>query len=185
MRELRSTNNDETGISLVVHSHRPVGSADVAQLSTVHEVDSPKLSNESRVHQTSPITRLPSKLHRPQSEPSRDASPSSTIERVYDEKLAEQAPRRLRHKPQSIRLREQQNRSKDLTPLRDGTDRDSMADNYPEQITPKKAKSRGLRTMIRRLFSKKTAKNRTSMPEPVITSRNVSLSSNLRRSSLS
>lgn len=185
MRELRSTNDDETGISPVVHSHSPVGSADVAQLSTVHEVDSGKLSDESKVHQTSPITGFPPKLHRPQSGPSRDASPSSTLERVYDEKLAEQAPRRLRHKPQSIRLREQQNPSKDLTPLRDGTDRDSMADDYPEQIIPKKAKSRGLRTMIRRLFSKKTAKNRISMPAPVTTSRNVSLNSNRRHPSLS
>lgn len=174
MLELRSTKNDETGISPVVNSPSPVGAADAAQLSTASKVDPRTLNYESKAHQASSITGLPLKFHRPQSGPSRDASPSSTIEKVYDEKLAEQAPRRLRHKPQSIRPGEQQNRSKDLTPLRDGTDCDSMADDYPGQTTPKKAKSRGLRTMIRRLFSRKPVKNRISMPAQVTTARNVS-----------
>lgn len=176
MLETRNANGDETGISPVVNSLTPLGAADGTQLSTVYEIDPPKRSYESKAHQTPLVTGLPPKFHNVQSRPSRDASPSSTVERIYDEKLAEHTPQRLKHKPSTIGLREQSIRSKGLTSLRDGTGRDSSADESLGPTMPKKAKGRGLRTILRRMFSKKPVKNRISMPAPVMNPRNVSLS---------
>lgn len=176
MLELRSTNDIVTGTSPVVSSHSPIGAAHGAQLSTVYEADPHKSSHDPRAHRTSHISGFATKPHRTRSERSCDASPSSTIEGVYDEKVAEQIPRRSEPKLPKAELRKQQNRSNDPTPSRDGTDRDPMADDRPGRTTPKKAKGHGLKIMIRRLFSKKSVKNRISMPAPVIDPHNVSSS---------
>lgn len=175
MLDSRSANNP-TGTSTTVDSQSLMSSTDGGQLSTVYEVDPQKQSYESRAHGTFHITEPRSDTYRPGSKTSRDVSLGSTIEKSYDEKSAEHTSHRLKHKPQTIGLREEQAWSKDLTSLRDGTYQDSMADERPEPTSFKKPKSRGLRTMIRRLFRKKSMKSRISMPALATSTKNVSFS---------
>ncbi len=107
-------------------------------------------------------------IHIPRTSWSRDASPGSFIEHVYSEKIPEKFPRRRLHREPTLNNREKTEGSKALsgtpTPLRNGIYGDSMADDLSKPATPQKRKSGGLRTAIRRIFGRKSAKNRTSLP---------------------
>ena len=152
--------------------------ADGGQLSTVFEDPRTKQNKELRVRESSSLTGLLSKAYKTPSGNSRDASPGSAVEKVYSEKAAEQPPRRLKHKPQSIGVREQNAWSRDATPLQNGTYRDSMAPEFPKpESHTKKTKNRSLKTIIRRMFGKGSVKNRISLPAP-ITYQNVSRTPN-------
>lgn len=172
MLDSRSANNNQPR-SLVVDRNSVVSSTDGGQLSTVYEDPRTKQIKESRVRESSSLTGLLSKTYKTPSGNSRDASPGSAIEKFYSEKVAEQPRRSLKHKPQSIAVREQNAWSRDTTPLQNGTYRDSMAPELPKPESPRKTKSRSLKTIIRRMFGKGTLKNRISMPAPT-TYRNVS-----------
>lgn len=160
------SNNNRPSTSSVVDRNSLAGSADGGQLSTVNKVPWRKESKEGRIHETSSISGLPVSTHITSSGHSRDASPESTIAQYSTEKLAEPLPRRLKHKPQTIGVRERNAWSKDLTPSQNGTYRDSMAAGFPQSASPKKPKNRGLRSIIRRMFGKSSVKNRISMPAP-------------------
>lgn len=165
MLDSRSANNNQLRSS-VVDSNSLVSSTDGGQLSTVYEDPRTKPNKELRVRESSSLTGLLSKTHKTPSGNSRDASPGSAIEKFYSEKTLEQPPRRLKHKPQSIGARERNAWSRDTTPLQNGNDRGSMAPEFSKAESPKKAKNRSLRTIIRRMFGKGTVKTRISMPAP-------------------
>ncbi|MCJ1469560.1 hypothetical protein MMC07_008194 [Pseudocyphellaria aurata] len=165
MLDSRSANNNPLR-SWVVDRNSAASSTDGGQLSTVYEDPRTRQIKESRVRESSSLTGLRSKTYKTPSGNSRDASPGSAIEKFYCEKVAEQPRRSLKHKSQSIGVREQNAWSRDTTPLQHGTDRDSMAPEFPKPQSPKKTKSRSLKTIIRRMFGKGTVKNRISMPAP-------------------
>ena len=102
---------------------------------------------------------------------SRNASPGSFVEHIYSEKIPEKSPRRRLHRQSTLTDRRQTVGSKGSyvapTPLRNGTYGDSMADDLSKSATPQKHRSGGLRTAIRRIFGRKSAKNRISLPAPV------------------
>lgn len=174
MLDSRNANNNQPRSS-AVERNSAVSATDGGQLSTVYEDPRTKKSKELRVRESSSLTGLLSKSHKVPSSNSRDASPGSTIEKFYSEKAAEQPPRRLKHKPQSISVREQNAWSRETTPLQNGTYRDSMAPDFPKPESLKRPKTRSLKTIIRRMFGKGTVKNRISMPAPAPTAyRNVS-----------
>ena len=159
-----SVNNTQPRASAAVDTNSPASSTDGEQFSTVYEVPRRDRSKESQGYETSSITGLP--LNQPRSGHSRDASPGSTIGQSYTEKLAEPGPRRLKHKPPTINLQDRDTWSKDLTPLRNGDYRDSMAAQPFMLASPKKRKNRSFGTIIRRMFGKRSVKNRISMPTP-------------------
>ena len=167
VNNMPDSNNNPPRISSLVDGNSLASSTDGGQLSTVHEIPWRNQSKETRVHETSYITGLPANRHITSSGHSRDASPGSTIAQYSTEKLAEPLPRRLKHKPQTIGVRERNAWSKDLTPSQNGTYRDSMAGGFPRPASPKRPKDRGLRAIIRRMFGKSSVKNRISMPAPV------------------
>lgn len=140
-------------------------SADGGQLSTVFEVPHRKHGEELRLRESSSVTGLPPSTQDLPANYSRDASPRSTAEQSYTEKLAEPPPRRLKHKPQSISARERDAWLKDTGALPNGTYEDTMAFKSPVTTSPKKLKTRGLGTIIRRMFGRRT-KDRISMPGP-------------------
>lgn len=140
-------------------------SADGGQLSTVFEVPHRQHDEELRLRESSPVTGLPVSTQELTANHSRDASPRSTAEQSYSEKLAEPPPRRLKHKPQSISARERDAWLKDAGALPNGTYEDTMPPKSPVTTTPKKLKTRGLGTIIRRMFGRRS-KNRISMPGP-------------------
>ena len=116
---------------------------------------------------------------------SRDASPGSLVEHIYTEKIPEKSPRRRLYKQSASHDREHTGESKgsNVAPksLRNGTHGDSMADELSKSVTPQNRKSGGLRTAIRRIFGRKPANNRISLPAPVEAHRPVS-QLNLHRS---
>ena len=110
----------------------------------------------------------PLSTHIPRTSWSRDASPGSFIEHVYSEKIPEKSPRRRLYRQPTLDDRGKTRGSKalngTLTPLRNGIYSDSMADDPSKPTIPQHRKSGGLRTAIRRIFGRKSTKNRISLP---------------------
>lgn len=158
-------NNNRPRSSSALDTNSIDSSADGGQLSTVFEVPHRKHGEELRLRESSSVTGLPPSTQDLPTNYSRDASPRSTAEQSYTEKLAEPPPRRLKHKPQSISARERDAWLKDTGALPNGTYEDTMAFKSPVTTSPKKLKTRGLGTIIRRIFGRRT-KDRISMPGP-------------------
>lgn len=158
-------NNNQPRSSSVIDKISIDSSAEGGQLSTVFEVTHRQHDEELRLRESSPVSGLPASTQELPANHSRDASPRSTAEHSYSEKLAEPPPRRLKHKPQSISARERDAWLKDAGALPNGTYEDTMSSKSPVTTTPKKLKTRGLGTIIRHMFGRRS-KNRISMPGP-------------------
>lgn len=158
-------NNNQLGSSSALDTNSIGSSADGGQLSTVFEFPHRKHGEELRLRESSLVTGLPTSTQDLPASHSRDASPRSTAEQSYTEKLVEPPPRRLKHKPQSISARERDEWLKSAGALSSGTYEDTMASNSPITTPPKKLKTRGLGTIIRRMFGRRS-KDRISMPGP-------------------
>ena len=158
-------NNNQPRSSSTIDKISIDSSADGGQLSTVFEVPHRQHDEELRLRESSPVTGLPAITQELPANHSRDASPRSTAEQSYSEKVAEPPPRRLKHKAQSISARERDAWLKDAGALPNGTFEDTMSSRSPVITTPKKLKTRGLGTIIRRMFGRRS-KNRISMPGP-------------------
>lgn len=159
-----SDNNNQLSSSSAIDKISIDSSADGGQLSTVFEVPNRQHDEELRLRESSPVTGPPAITQELPANHSRDASPRSTAEQSYSEKVAE-PHRRLKHKPQSISARERDAWLKDTGALPNGTYEDTMSSRSPVTTTPKKLKTRGLGTIIRRMFGRRS-KNRISMPGP-------------------
>ena len=134
-----------------------------------HSSDDPFSSNDST------INGQPLSTHFPQTSWSRDASPGSFVGQVSSEKIPEQSSHRLPYR-QSIPNSQEQVKGSDgvVTPQRNGIYRDSMADDLSKPADTPKRKSSGLRTTLRRIFGRKSAKNRISLPAPAVAQNHVS-----------
>lgn len=159
-------NNNQPRSSSAIDKISIDTSADGGQLSTVFEVPHRQHDEEFRLRESSSVTGLPAITQELPANHSRDASPRSTAEQSYSEKAAEPPPpRRLKHKPQSISARERDAWLKDAGALPNGIYEDTMSSSSPVIATPKKLKTRGLGTIIRRMLGRRS-KNRISMPGP-------------------
>ena len=141
------------------------GSAvDTQGLQTVHELP----RNESSLD-----NRLLSKRQPPAD--LRDASPDSFFARNYSEKQLEASPRRLRHTAPAHAALEAWQRANDPSiPLRNGNHRDTKRESALMQTPPKKERKAGFRNTLRRMFTRRSTRDRISMPNPTVYPRHVS-----------
>lgn len=148
------------------------GSAIDAQgLQTVRELPrhQPRYNNDSG----SLDNRLLSK-RRPPGE-LRDASPDSFFGRTYSEKQMEASPRRLRHTaPAHVAPQEWQRAKDPSSSLRNGNYRDTKRESASMQTPPKKERKAGFRNTLRRMFTRRSTRDRISMPTPTVYARHVS-----------
>ena len=145
------------------------GSAfDAAGLPTVHEVPHHKVSHDFN-NPTDPRSTL---MNRPSG--SRDASINSSMGRSYNEKdMAAEAPqvpytssaRGSRHVTQKVDAASSK--------LRKGDRRNTMATQYAEPTSEQKPRRGGLRNTIRRIFGRRSVKDRISMPAGPVYQRHV------------
>lgn len=169
--------NEVPRTSTIAESSSLVSSNDGGQLATVDKLAPLTRSRDSKFREATSIISLPLETSRPRSRRSRDASPESAIDPMSEEKFPSHPRRSLKNPAQAIGTRDRSAWSKELTSIGDETYRDSMADEGGALSPPRKPAKRGLRTMIRRLFGRKLAKSRISMPAPAPTTylANVSL----------
>ena len=86
---------------------------------------------------------------------------------MLEEKFPGHTRRTLTKKPaEAIAARDQAAWSKELASLGNEAHRESIVDPGFARSSARKPMKRGLRTIIRRLFGRKLAKNRISMPAP-------------------
>ena len=137
------------------------------QLSNISEIAQYKSSNGNIAHATSA------------SEPSaaaivssggcsRGPSLGSGVGQIHTEKTRGPSPRRVLHRPSTARSQGRKSTSKDdaAETMQNGTRHISMADSAKLPNSPKRKKS-GLGTVIRKIFGRRSVKNRISLPAPV------------------
>lgn len=100
---------------------------------------------------------------------------NGSVGQIRVEKVHEQSPRRVLRRPSTARSLGHKPSSKDDEPvsMRNGTNHTSMVETSIQ--TSKKRKKGGLGTVIRRLFGRRSVKNRISLPAPVNYQKHVSL----------
>ena len=146
------------------------GSAIDAQgLQTVHEVPRNQYDDSGSLD-----NRLLSKRQPPGD--LRDASPDSFFGRNYSEKQLEASPRRLRHTaPAHAGPEAWQRAETPSAPLRNGNYRDTKRESALMQTPPKKERKAGFRNTLRRMFTRRSTRDRISMPNPTLYPRHVSI----------
>ena len=141
---------------------------DAAGLPTVHEVPHHKASHDSN----NPMDHRSTSMNPPSG--SRDASINSSIGRSYNEKdMAAEAPqvpytttaRGSRHVIQKT--------DASSAKLRKGDRRNTMGPQYAEPTSEQKPRRGGLRNTIRRIFGRRSMKDRISMPAGPVYQRHV------------
>lgn len=139
------------------------GSAIDAQgLQTVHEVPRNQYDDNGSLD-----NRLLSKRQPPGD--LRDASPDSFFGRNYSEKQLEASPRRLRHTAPAHAGSEAWQRAENPSvPLRNGNYRDTKRESALMQTPPKKERKAGFRNTLRRMFTRRSTRDRISMPNPTV-----------------
>ena len=143
-----------------------LGSAvDPQGLATVHEVPHYKANyiEDGALDNRLQSARLPSAS-------SRDASLSSSMGRSYNEKPAEVTPQRLRHTGPTRADRDAWQRSEvPSAPVRGGDNhRHTKTNGLSNSQSPRKDKRGGFRNTLRRMFSRRSTRNRISMPNPTV-----------------
>ena len=114
----------------------------------------------------------------------RDVSPNRFFRRNCSEKQLEASPRRPRHNDPAPAVPEEWQRAKDPPPsLRNGNHRDTKRESTLMQTSPKKERKAGFRNTLRRMFTRRSTRDRISMPNPTIYPRHVSSFSLSPRSS--
>ena len=115
----------------------------------------------------------------------RDASPDSVFRPNYSEQQLEASPRRLRHTAPAHATSDAWQRPKDSSvPLRNGDHRDSKRESTLMQTPPKKERKAGFRNTLRRMFTRRSTRDRISMPNPTVYPRHVSSSKHALQSTM-
>ena len=99
---------------------------------------------------------------------------NGSVGQIHADKIHEQSARRVLRRPSTARSSGRKPSSKEDEPasMRNGTNHTSMVETSIQ--TSKKRKKGGLGTVIRRLFSRRSVKNRISLPAPVDHQKHVS-----------
>ena len=161
--------NSQTGTSpLTGPSSFASAVIDPQGLQTVHELPRNRLGYKDN---GSPETRLLSNSHLPGD--LRDASPDSFFQRNCSEKQLEASPRRLRHTSQAAPEALQRGRDPSVL-LRNGNQRDTKRESTLMQTPPKRERKAGFRYTLRRMFTRRSTRDRISMPNPTTYPRHVS-----------
>lgn len=140
-------------------------------LATVHEVPYHKVGY---IEDDSLDNRLQST--RQPSAGSRDGSCDSSMGQSYSEKPQEVTPRRLRHTGPTKADRDAWQQSE--TPsaqMRSASYRNTRTDSISKPRSPKKDKKGGFRNTLRRMFSRRSTRDRISMPDSTVYPQHVSL----------
>ena len=153
-----------TGPSSLGSAADPQGSQTVRELPHYKAKYNDNGSLDNRLH----LTRRPSGG-------SRDGSPESSLGQSYSEKQLEASPRRLRHIGSTQAAREAWQRSGPPSGMvRNGSSRDTRLD-MPKPASSKKEKKGGFRNTLRRMFGRRSPRDRISMPAPTVYPRHVSI----------
>ena len=105
----------------------------------------------------------------------RDASPDSFVRRNHPEKQLEASPRRLRHTAPAHASPEAWQRPNGTSvSLRNGNPQDAKRESTLMQTPPKKERKIGFRNTLRRMFTRRSTRDRISMPNPTLYPRHVS-----------
>ncbi len=152
-----------------------LGSAvDPQGLSTVHELPHHSVNSQEN-------GSLDNRLHSGGGAPgiSPDASLKSSLGRSYDEKQSEHAPQRLRHTEPTQVARQAWQRSEGPSGQLqngNGAHRDMGPDRLSTKPTsPKKDRRGGFRNTLRRMFGRRSTRDRISVPNRAVYPRHVSL----------
>ena len=142
-----------------------------AQLSTVFEIPQSRYGTDHGVNGMSGSNRAPT------AGGSHEGSPGSSVGQIFNEKLRDQSPRRALYRESTSRSQGRRPSTRDEAVSRqNGYNRNSMAGSIKPSL-PKKRKKSGLGTVIRRIFGKRSVKNRISLPAPTENPYNVRLPS--------
>lgn len=149
-----------------------LGSAvDPQGLTTVHEVP----HHSVKYHGNGSVdNRLVSQIQAPAV--SREASFVSSTGQSYNGKPLDEPPQRLRHTgPTQAAQQAWQRSTASSGPQRNanGYYRNNMTANFSNPASPKKEKRGGFRNTIRRMFGRRTTRDRTSVPDTAVYPRHV------------
>lgn len=137
--------------------------------------------NQSRYNDNGSLdNRLLSKRQPPSD--LRDASPDSFFGRIFSEKQLEASPPRLRHTAPAHAAPEAWQRAKDPSvTLRNRNHRDTEKESALMHTPLKKERKAGFRNTLRRMFTRRSTRDRISMPNPTVYPRFVSSFKHLPR----
>lgn len=134
-----------------------------------------KLSNGQLTHATS-VNELPVGVVVPSNAISRGPSPRGSLGPNNAEEHPGPSPRKVLKRPSTTRSQGRKSILRDdaSAPMQNGSHRISMANSSKLPDSSKRKRS-GLGTVIRRIFGRRSVKNRISLPAPVEHHNNVSL----------
>ena len=138
----------------------PKKPSDSEQLATVFEVPRSKRGLQKEVQDYDGI------FGAPPAGGSHEGSRNGSVGHIHNEKIRGQSPKRVLHRKSTARSQGRRPSTRDGSmPMQNGHVRASMADSAMLG-EPKKRKKGGLGTVIRRIFGKRSVKNRISLPAP-------------------
>ena len=139
---------------------------DGGQLSTVIEVPRSRHGIEQDLQDFAMANGMSQSIHAHPADGSLQGSQSSSVGPISNEKLRERSPRSIQYRASTIKSQGRRLSTKDEPlPTHNGHFRASMSDPS-KPPSPKKRKKSGLGTVIRRIFGKRSVKNRISLPAP-------------------
>ena len=142
------------------------------QLSTVFEVPRSRHGIEKDLQDFAMVNGASDSIHAHPVRDSHENSPGSSVGQIYSEKLRERSPRVQGYRDSAVGPQGRRPSTKNESLRHNGQTRISTIDPSNPPSTKKRKKS-GLGTVIRRLFGRRTVKNRISLPAPTENGHNV------------
>ena len=139
---------------------------DGGQLSTVIEVPRSRHGIEQDLQDFAMANGMSESVHAHPADGSLHGSQSSSVGPISSEKVRERSPRPIQYRASITKSQGRRPSTRDEPlPMHNGHVRASMSDPS-KPPSPKKRKKSGLGTVIRRIFGKRSVKNRISLPAP-------------------
>ncbi|KAL8790041.1 MAG: hypothetical protein Q9195_006543 [Heterodermia aff. obscurata] len=139
---------------------------DGGQLSTVIELSQSRHGIEKDLQGFAMAKGMSESIHAHPADDSRQGSQSSSVGPISNEKLRERSPKTIQYRASITKPQGRRPSTRDEPlPIHNGHVRASMAD-LSKPPSSKKRKKSGLGTVIRRIFGKRSVKNRISLPAP-------------------
>ena len=139
---------------------------DRGQLSTVIQVPRSRHGIEKDLQNFAMVNGVSESYHAHPAGGSRDGSPSSSVGHIYNEKLRDRSSRPITYRQSTARSqgRGPSTRDEQLS-MHNGHNRASVI-SPSKPSTPQKRKKSGLGMVIRKIFGRRSVKNRISLPAP-------------------